>query len=170
MKIILLILIGLTASCVAEERNIEKEPDSMFSSKKVYVITSEKSGVLLKDGEPLPNAKIIRVLNWSSNEVGVREEFTTDQKGVFVLATHEEELELSMLNQFVSKTRLYLEREEDANLFWYNSKMDPELHSETGGKTEDLICDITTEEVPAYVGGSGIATIMTKCRWKGVDL
>lgn len=142
----------------------------MFKSTNTYVITSEKSGVLLKGGQPLANAKIIRVLTWNGNEEGLREEFFTDDEGMFTLPAHEEVLELHMLNQFVAKTKLYYDTEEDDNKFWFNSKMDQEEDSETGGKVKDFMCDLDNDNVPVFVAGASIPKIMTKCRWNGIEL
>ncbi len=134
-------------------------------STETYVIFSPMEGVLMKDGQPLPNTKIIRTLRWNDNDDGLTETFTTDEQGRFSLPIHEEDLTLGVLTQFVAKTQLHVEKIEDSQLIWYNSKMTPEIHSETGGELFQLSCDLDNEEIPVYLNESVIATILTKCRW-----
>lgn len=137
------------------------------AKKENYVIFSPMEGVLLKNGAPLPNTKIIRKLRWNGNEDGLVEEFFTDEKGYFFLPIHEEELSLNMLSQFVAKAELEAETEDGISEFWYSSKLVPELHSETEGPITDLVCQIDAEEIAVPV--SPIA-ILTKCHWKDMPV
>lgn len=137
------------------------------AEKENYVIFSPMEGVLLKNGAPLPNTKIIRKLRWNGNEDGLVEEFFTDEKGYFSLPIHEEELSLNMLSQFVAKAELEAETEDGIFEFWYSSKLVPELHSETEGPITDLVCQIDAEEIAVPV--SPIA-ILTKCHWKDMPV
>jgi len=122
-------------------------------------------GVLLKNGEPLPKTKIIRKLRWNGNEEGLIEEFLTDEKGYFSLPIHEEELSLNMLSQFVAKAELEVTTDSVNYELWYNTKFDPELHSETDGPIHNLRCDLASEEVTVRAGVSKISTL---CRWENM--
>lgn len=74
-----------------------------------YVISSPLSGLLQKDGKPLPipNTKIIRRLRWNSNEDGIEQAFYSDENGYFDLLAHEDTLETTVPVPFVAKTDLY---------------------------------------------------------------
>lgn len=144
----------------------DKESDMFFKAKKEnYVIFSPLAGVLLKNGEPLSNTKIIRKLRWNDNEEGLVEEFLTDDKGYFSLPIHEEELSLNTLSQFVAKTELEVEIDSVNYELWYNTKFEPELHSETDGPVDNLLCDLALEEITVR---AGVSKISTKCRWKNM--
>jgi len=139
----------------------------MFSKaeKESYVIFSPLEGVLLKNGAPLPNTKIIRKLRWNGNEDGLVEEFFTDEKGYFSLPIHEEELSLNMLSQFVAKAELEVATDSVHYELWYNTKFNSELHSETDGPIHNLLCDLASEEVTVRAGVSKISTL---CRWENM--
>lgn len=164
--IFLLSLFFLTA-CNADKTtdNETTKAHDMFTKKKTetYVIVSPMEGVLMQDGEPLPNAKIIRRLTWNGNEDGLVEEFATDSQGRFSLPLHEEELSLGMLNQFVGSAFIYVNIEEDDSLIWYSPKVLPEIYSESDGPLKELVCDIN---VPEIVVNTSISNILTKCRWQ----
>ncbi|MFL0799628.1 MAG: DUF4198 domain-containing protein [Agarilytica sp.] len=131
-------------------------------STKTYVISSPMEGVLMKDGQPLANTKIIRTLTWNDNEDGLTETFTTDDQGRFSLPIHEVDLTLGMLAQFVAKAELSVYSKNDDNIFWYSSKFHAEIFSETNGEIENLTCDINDEEIPVQTDPM---PILTKCRW-----
>lgn len=142
----------------------------MFSKPKTenYVIFSPMEGVLMQNGKPLANTKIIRRLRWNGNDEGLVEEFTTDGRGHFSLPIHEEALALGMLNQFVGKAELSVNIHDDIILIWYNNKLLPEAFAETGGQLDELACDLDSEEIPVYIGGSSVPNILTRCRWKNM--
>lgn len=130
---------------------------------KSYVIASPMEGVLLKDGKPLPRAKIIRTLKWNGNEEGLITEHYTDDEGKFSLPIHKEELALGILDQFVGKMMLDVELGGKVYELWYNSTFSE--GDESGGPIEGLVCDIGTPEV---VFNIGINKFMTRCRWAGM--
>jgi hypothetical protein len=147
---------------------LEKE-FSMFTkaSTKNYVIFSPLEGVLTRGDQPLANVTIKRRLRWNGNEEGLIEYFTTNEYGHFSLPIHEEDLALGMLNQFVAKVELTIN---DNELIWYGNKMFPEIYSETNGPVNELICDISAEEIPIFLDDSVVPNILTKCRWQGMPL
>jgi hypothetical protein len=146
--------------------NNNKESNMFFKAKKEsYVIFSPIEGVLLKNGAPLPNTKIIRKLRWNGNEDGLVEEFFTDEKGYFSLPIHEEELSLNMLSQFVGKADLEFETDTERDYIWTSGKFSAEVFAETAGKISGLVCDIETEEIAVPLSP---LPILTKCRWKNM--
>lgn len=130
-----------------------------------YVIFSPMEGVLMQNGEPLPNTKIVRRLRWNGNDDGLVEEFLTDDQGRFSLPVHEEELAIGMLGQFVGKADLEIESDHGRDYLWTSSKFYPEIYSETGGEISGLVCDIESEEIAVPMGPT---SILTKCRWKNM--
>lgn len=130
-----------------------------------YVIASPMEGVLMKDGEPLRNTKIIRKLRWNSNDDGITTEFYTDENGFFSLPLHKETLTLGKLTQFVASTELNIETPEGIIELWYNNKFSGELHEETDGPIPKLVCDIHESEIAFHAGTS---KILTRCRWEGM--
>ena len=131
--------------------------------KESYVIFSPLDGLLMQNGKPLANTKIIRRLRWNGNDEGLVEEFETDSEGRFSLPVHEEELSLGMLSQFVGKAKLYVDTEKADNLFWYSPKLTPEIYSETDGPLNNLVCDIS---FPETVVNLSTWNILTKCQWQ----
>ena len=134
------------------------------SKKETYVIFSPMHGMLMKDGQPLPNTKIIRRLRWNGNDEGLVEEFASDENGRFSLPIHEEVLELG-LTQFVAKAELEALVGAEHFEFWYSSKLDPEIYTETAGELEDLKCDVNLKE--NAIPTSPVA-ILAKCSWKNM--
>jgi hypothetical protein len=168
IKILILLLpLVLLVSCSADDvaNNEIAETQNMLKKQKPenHVIFSPMEGVLIKNGKPLANAIIIRRLKWNGNDDGLVEEFTTDEQGLFSLSIHEEELSLSMLNQFVASTDLEVVTEKGSEYLWTSSKFFPEIYSETNGKVVELVCDITSQEIAVPMGAT---SILTKCRWK----
>lgn len=157
----------LFTACNADNatNNEVLKAEDMFSKKKSenYVIFSPLEGVLMQEGNPLANTKIIRRLKWNGNEDGLVETFTSDELGRFSLPIHEEELSLGMLNQFVASADLEIETENGSDYLWTSSKFFPEIYTETDGKVAELVCDIASEEIAVPMGAT---SILTKCRWK----
>lgn len=130
-----------------------------------YVISSPLEGVLMKDGVPLANTKIIRRLTWNGNEEGKTDEFMTDEKGYFSIPAHEEQLTLGKLVQFVSNIELFSESEKDENFFWYSNKFSGEVFSDFEKPLQALVCDINEKEDRVdLVHGA----IYSKCRWDNI--
>lgn len=160
-----ILLLGCDAN-FPSNKEIKEEP-GMFEKSKTenYVIFSPMEGVLLKNGKPLPNTKIIRRLKWNGNEDGLVEEFSTDELGRFSLPVHEEELALGMLSQFVGRADIEFETDNGKDYLWSSSKFFPEIYTETNGKIVNLVCDIMAEEFAVPMGPT---SILTKCRWQNM--
>ncbi len=167
MKNIVTMLLGLIAVGCTAETPPNKEFKMFDGSLKNYVIFSPMRGVLLKDGNPLPNVKIIRTLKWNGNDEGEKAEFITDEGGRFSIPAHDETLSLGMLNQFVGKADLEVEIEGGTDYLWTSNKFTPEMYAETDGPISELVCDLESEEIRIEVGQS---TILTKCRWKDMSV
>lgn len=167
MKISLVMIFVAMLSGCSTDTSSNTEPDKepkMFGKKtmQTYVISSPMQGVLMKNGEPLAYTKFSRHLRWNGNEEGLVEEFTTDQNGFFSLPVHEENLDLGMLTQFTGSTHLQAEIDGEVFDIWYNNKFEGHVYAETGKELNNLVCDLTSEEV---VVQAELSKIMTICRW-----
>jgi len=171
-----IILLGCSGESSSQDKITEKKATNKESNvlgifgkkeEKSYVISSPLEGILVKGGKPLVNTKIIRRLRWNGNEEGVVDEFMTDEKGYFSLPVNEEVLSLNAMTQFVASTTLFANSELDDNFFWYSPKTDGELFSDSGGKLEEMICDLDNEEERVEATRHGI---LTKCRWKNMPV
>lgn len=129
---------------------------------KTYVIASPLKGVLLKDGKPLKNTKIIRTLKWNGNEGGLRTEHYSDEEGNFSLPVHEEDLALGVLDQFVAKMSIDVEVGGDTYELWYSAKLREDIYGETDGEVQGLVCDISNDEITVPTAPTAI---LTRCRW-----
>lgn len=169
------LLVGISSiwNCSADSGAVvsrEKEGNMFGEEKKkeTYVIASPLAGVLLRDGKPMANARLLRRLTWNGNEEGILQEFFTDDQGRFELPVHEEKLRLNFLIQFVSKSTVYSENESDENLIWYSSKLTSGLYSELNDKLGEVICDLSDENIVVHGTDSIVPNIMTRCRWEGM--
>ncbi|TLM77030.1 DUF6795 domain-containing protein [Microbulbifer harenosus] len=168
------LLVGISSiwNCSADSgaAMVSVKEKEMFGKVKeeTYVIASPLSGVLLRDGKPMPNARLLRRLTWNGNEEGVVQEFRTDEEGRFELPVHEEGLSLNFLTQFVAKSTVYVASEADENMIWYSSKLTPELNSEIENPVVGLTCDMADDEVIVHGRESSVPNIMTRCRWSSM--
>jgi len=133
--------------------------------KEKYVISSPLDGILVRDGKPLANTKIIRRLRWNGNDEGVVDEFITDDKGYFSIPAHEEQLSIGKLAQFVSNIELFSESETDDNFFWYSNKFSGELFSDFESPIEGLTCQLDEKETRFELKH---CAIYSKCKWKQI--
>lgn len=142
----------------------EKEANMFGKGKKeeTYVIASPLAGVLLRDGKPMANTRLLRRLTWNGNEEGVLQEFSTDAEGRFSLPAHEESLNFNVLVQFVGKSKVYVEREESDQLIWYAPKFSGEMYSEMGGELTGVVCDLLNPKNAVDIGSW---RVLTRCSW-----
>ncbi|KGJ96921.1 DUF6795 domain-containing protein [Colwellia psychrerythraea] len=174
----IIILLGCSGESTSQDRIAEQSPQKEVVKKESemlgifgkdeqvkYVISSPLNGVLVRDGKALANAKIIRRLSWSGNDVGVIDEYLTDDEGYFDIPMHEESLSLGKLTEFVGSITLYIETIDDDNFFYHSSKRSPEIYSDTEAHLEDLVCDMAQEEELVDISRVGI---FSRCKWKGM--
>ncbi len=152
---------------VNESTNKESRGEGIFGKKeeKNYVISSPLEGVLVSDGKPLANTKIIRRLRWNGNEEGIFDEFVTDDNGYFDIPIHEEFLALGKLTEFVGTITLYVDSINDDNFFYHTSKRSAEIYSDIKEPLLELVCDMAQEEALVDISRVGI---YSRCKWKGL--
>lgn len=130
-----------------------------------YVISAPLAGLLVKEGLPLANARIIRRVSWNGNEYGRVDEFYTNDRGYFEIPAHHEELSLGILDEFFATTELFSDREINENAFWYSQKKTREVYNEKSLQFNELVCDINMVEERVNLGNIGV---LTKCQWQGM--
>ena len=160
------ILVGAPGCHSETAKRSEAVEDSAMSiigpGKKHYVTSSPFFGKVLNDSIPVANAKILRKVRSNESEDWVTEEFETNDLGEFKLPAREESYDLG-LKQFVSATQVDIEIDGKMVNFWYSNNTRGELYSEFGGEQpEELVCELTQEEVA--INGSGYG-ILAKCKW-----
>jgi hypothetical protein len=141
-----------------DKNNKENNMFSLFGKKELknYYISSPLKGLLVKDGIPMANAKIIRHLVWNGNEDGIRDEIFTDENGYFDISAHQEALSLSAMTQFVGAISLFVESESEDNCVWYSAKYTPENYSDIEKPLTGLVFDLGREENGVDIGDSSV--------------
>jgi hypothetical protein len=153
--------------CNADTSGTDSEQGMIFKKKQPenYIISSPLNGLLLNDGKPLAHKKIFRKLQWNGNEEGMIQQFMTDRNGAFSLPAHAEALTIGALSQFLGHTEIYIDHDGKREDIWYVAKMQKELNSEFDEPPQDLVCDITAEEIRVEIIHG---MCMTKCRWRNM--
>lgn len=150
-----------------EIENKESNVLGIFGKKgtEKFVISSPLNGILVREGEALPNTKIIRRLTWSGNDEGIVDEFITDDNGNFNIPVHEELLTIGKLTEFVGTVTLYIKSIDDENFFYHSTKRSAEIYSDTKEPLQELVCDMAHDEALVDISRVGI---FSRCKWKGM--
>jgi len=155
------------SGCGTDTSKTDAEQNLIFTkpSPTSFVISSPLEGILLKDGKPLSQARVIRKLRWNGNEEGITQEFHTDETGFFSLPAHEETLSPGLLEQFVGKTNIDVEQHGELKNFWFSAKTREGLNSEYDTPPEELTCDISNDDLGVSIN---FGICLTKCRWRNM--
>lgn len=165
----------LQSSAKTEEKeSINKETNmfSLFGKKELknYYISSPLQGILVKDGKPMANTKIIRKLTWNDNEEGLRDEFFTDNEGHFDIPAHQEKLKLGSMTEFVGAIELFAKSDDEEhlneNFFWLSTKRSEENFSDIEKALEGLICDLSRDKMAVDIGDN---SVYGRCTWNGMS-
>ena len=154
-----------------EAINKESAMFSLFGKKslKNYYISSPLQGLLVKNGKPMANTKIIRKLTWNGNEEGLKNEFFTDENGRFDIPAHQEALKLGTMTEFVGAIELFAESDDedhiDDNFFWLSSKHSEENYSDIEKPLKGLVCDLSREKQAVDIADN---SVYARCTWDGM--
>ncbi|MEQ3632314.1 MULTISPECIES: DUF6795 domain-containing protein [Thalassolituus] len=169
--IALLFMLSASSGCSDENTSLiqNQKENNMFGfgnkSEERHVTSSPIEGRIFENGIPVSNARIVRKVRSNINQDWVLEEFKTDDNGYFNLPIKEEVYSLG-LTQFVSATQIDIEINGQLVNFWYSNNSRGHLYSEFGGAAlENLICELTNEEI--IINGDGYG-ILTKCLWSNM--
>lgn len=121
---------------------------------------SKISGVIVLDGKPVANAKLIRTVNLSSAET---DETTTDEKGYFELpAIFTRTITKFLPQEFASSQEIVVHFKEKEYRIWSAVKRKPEENVESRGKPLIVQCELNSEETMIKVNN---APIFSLCTW-----
>lgn len=140
---------------------------SMFLGKSLQevVLFSALEGRLLYEGEPLPNAKVRRLVKWK-NDTWEEDSFHTDDNGYFSIPTLKVEAEFSPVSQFVVAQELRVHAGGEDIVFWTTAKMGKAENDELNGRPVGMVCEVSNE---LEVIRNDSAAVLTSCTWKNLE-
>lgn len=131
---------------------------SIFSGPKSCVF-SEVTVKVLKDGKPVQNAKVLRQWEWNKEK---SDQTSTDNQGVAHFpAVFESSVSRLLPTEFVVGQQLSVWVDGEEQVFFTNSKREPDENSEFGGAPFKAVCELTDEEVLIEDYGS---LMVSKCK------
>lgn len=129
------------------------------------VLFSPMEGTITYEGEPVANARIVRLVKWKDN-VGETESFYTDEHGYFHLPLKKAKVRIPPLAEFVISQSIFVHHGEQEFQVWGRTKRGIDLYDELGGRPVDLRCELTDEvdyiDVPDGLFG-------TSCKWQAIE-
>jgi len=127
------------------------------------VLFSEMNGQLLMKGEPVKNARIRRVANFSKD---ITDYATTDENGDFYFpAASVRTITTFLPTEFTARQELWVEVDGVEERFWLGVKSQREANSEARGDALKPVCELSNQNEMFRVRG---AVFDTKCDW-GVE-
>ena len=128
-------------------------------------LSSAVNGVVLKDGEPVENVKIVRRLNWHWGNQQIEDSATTDTKGSFTLDAKSASSFTAKIfpHEPVIEQRITLEHEGVEYKAWLFTKHNYDENGELNGKPLNFICELTDE--PKYREAYGTREAFGICRF-----
>ena len=133
---------------------------SIFDAGKTCVF-SEVQARLMRDGEPVENAKVIR--RWEWNDLH-EDSAATDENGYFEFpVVFEKSISRMLPIELVIAQGLYVVIDGEEVKFWSNSKREPEENAEFQGRPITLSCELTDEMKIYRDFGSRMRTL---CTWE----
>jgi Domain of unknown function (DUF6795) len=121
---------------------------------------SKISGVILIDGIPVKNAKLVRTVNLSSKET---DETRTDDNGHFEMpAVFARTITKYLPQEFSSNQEIIVHYNNKAYRIWSAVKRKPEENIEARGKPLVVKCELSGEETMIKVNNSPIFSL---CTW-----
>ncbi|MCK4825737.1 carboxypeptidase regulatory-like domain-containing protein [bacterium] len=121
---------------------------------------SKMTGVIKLDGKPVSNARLVRTVNLSKDEV---DETTKDEKGNFKLdAKFTRTITKFLPQEFVVSQYIIVHYEDKEYEMWNGVKRKPEENTESRGKPLVVECELSDELNVKKVNGSPIVSL---CTW-----
>jgi len=121
---------------------------------------SNISGVILIDGKPVKNAKLVRTVDLSGKEI---DEARTDENGHFEMpAVFARTITKYLPQEFSSYQEIVVHYNNTAYRIWSAVKRKPEENIEARGKPLIIKCELNSEETMIKVNNSPIFSL---CIW-----
>ncbi|WP_444993957.1 DUF6795 domain-containing protein [Aliikangiella sp. IMCC44359] len=148
--ILILLLIGFSLGGVAM---------SILDAGKVCLF-SKISGVVMLDGKPAVNAKVVRTVNLSKD---ITDQTTTDDKGYFEMpAVYTRTIGKYLPQEFVASQLIEVSYQEKKYEIWSSVKRSPEENTESRGKPLNVECELNSERGLIMIDRVGI---FSRCKW-----
>ena len=133
--------------------------------KKEAVLFSPLEGKLTFNGKPASGAKIKLWLAWKDQE-GESEYFTADNEGNFSIPKKTVVYKQNALQQMSVGQMMTVEFNDQEYLIWRGGKSSTHLYGELGGRPENVVCELTKEELDAHLDS---ALVKTRCEWESLN-
>ena len=134
-----------------------------FFTEKACLFTGFK-GTLTYNGKPASGAEIVLTIAASqgSNIQKVEHQYTTDDKGVFVIESVYGKQKTKTLSEFVVNSEIHVNYDGNHYEIWVGGKLGGSENDEFGGSHPgDISCDLDDDLIRVIPNIS----VMTKCRW-----
>ena len=126
-------------------------------------LMSEVNGQLVKDGQPLPNTKLVRELSYVYKDGFHTDEAITNAEGYFSFpAIFEKKKRFAFLNMFSIGQVIKAPAHGENAQIWIGSKTEPEENSEARGKAINVFCDLENEFTTTRIENS---SYHLRCAW-----
>ena len=121
---------------------------------------SKMEGVIKLDGKPVPNARLVRTVNLSKDEV---DETVTDGNGNFKFdAIIKRKASKLLPQEFAVSQLIYVHYRDKDYRIWSGVKRKSEENSESRGKPLVIECELSSEEQMVIINNSPIFSL---CTW-----
>lgn len=121
---------------------------------------SNISGVILMDGKPVVNARLVRTVDLSGKET---DEAQTDNQGHFEMpAVFVRTITKFLPQEFSSSQEIIVHYQNKEYRMWSGVKRKPEENTESRGKPLIVKCELNSEETMIKVNNSPIFSL---CTW-----
>ncbi len=133
--------------------------------KKEAVLFSPLEGKLTFNGKPAAGAKLKLWLAWKDQK-GEHEYFTADTEGFFSIPQKTVLYKQNPLAQISIGQMLTVEFNGEEYLIWKAGKTSTHLFGELGGRPENVVCELTKEEMDTHLDHSLLETL---CVWENLN-
>lgn len=123
-----------------------KEMDLGLLLKEKVCIASGISGVILRNGQPVPDLIVRRKLSWKSENWDEIEEIKTDPKGKFSFSTRWEKIRFKFMTQPAFITEIDVQDDSLVEpIIFSTTKLAIEEYAEFDGIPNNFKCELTDE-------------------------
>ncbi len=122
------------------------------------------SGVILRGGEPVKNAKIKRIVGKAHTEGKITDETTTDENGYFEMPAIFDRVLLAKIlpMEFAVPQEIFVYVDGKEFDIWSGVKRERQENAESKGKPLIVECDLERERKPIDVSGG---FVFSRCTW-----
>lgn len=138
---------------------------SFFGGEKTEVVLfSPLEGKLTYKGEPAAGAVLNIWIAWKDQQ-GETSQFKADDNGYFSIPANIVEHKANPLAQISIAQSITVNYNGNDYLIWKAGKSSTHLYGELGGRPENVVCELTKEEMDAHLDS---ALLETSCVWSGL--